>query len=117
MELKYSLEARLTSVLVWQHGNQIPCSGFGEFVTPELVKTLSAVRGKLPSHLQAIGLHQIKRSQHAVQARQNPQVSWAKLRSAVLKFPPVAQIYIASERKDCLLGVVQIKGVRQLAKR
>ncbi len=48
--------------------------GFRQLSVPETVEIGAAGRAELGAHFQAVGLDQIQRPQHAVEARKNAQV-------------------------------------------
>src|SRR5680860_18179 len=52
---------------------EIPVELVGDLVTPEAVEVAALAVLHLRTHLQPVGLHEVERSQHAVQPRQDPE--------------------------------------------
>ena len=84
---------------------------FSNQVAPKLVQVLATSVGKAGTHLEAVGLHQIKRAQQTVEARENPQVLLGKGQLFVVEcFCRKARVDIALEGQHCLFGVILTKG-------
>ncbi len=85
----------------------------GDALAPELVEVLAARVGEPGAHLQAVGLHQVERTQHAVKAGQDAQVLLRPGQVVVveaLRVEPFIDVAVEGEQR--LLGVVGGEGPR-----
>ena len=82
----------------------------GNGLAPELVQIFAARVFQTDPHLQAVGLHQVQRAQHAIQAGEHAQVSLGEVKVVLgERLCLQAGVDIALKGKDRLAGILRRK--------